>query len=243
MSALERASRAPSHTCVEHRRVLVVEDDEAVADIVRRYLRSEGYDVETVGDGLAAVARATVTPPDLVVLDLTLPGLDGLEVCRRLRATMSVPIIIVSARGDESDRIAGLEAGADDYLGKPFSPRELVARVRAVLRRLTPQSPSSSAPALTAGTITVDPRARSVTVAGRAVELRPREFDLLAFLMSRPGEAVQRETLLEQVWGYSFGGTATVSVHVRRLREKVEADPANPRHIKTVWSVGYRFDP
>lgn len=225
-------------------RLLVVEDDLKVAEILTRYLRQEGYEVEAVSDGLEALTRVRTGWADLVVLDLTLPGLDGLDVCRRIRAADPVPIIIVSARVDEADRIVGLECGADDYLCKPFSPRELVARVRAVLRRVgeTAERTSQSA-VLSAGDITVDVRTRDVSVRGAVVDVRPREFDLLAFLMSRPREVLDRETLLQAVWGYSFRGAGTLSVHVRRLREKVEADPANPRHIVTVWGVGYRFEP
>lgn len=245
MTALVRDRASVRGSSVEQgRRLLVVEDDPKVAEIVGRYLRREGYDVETVADGLDALARAEAGWPDLVVLDLTLPGLDGLDVCRRLRVAGTVPIIIVSARAREADRIIGLDCGADDYLCKPFSPRELVTRVRAVLRRAE-QSPESAVPParLSAGVITLDARTREVLVADSLVELRPREFDLLAFLMGRPREVLDRERLLEAVWGYSFGGDGTLSVHVRRLREKVEADPANPRHIITVWGVGYRFEP
>ncbi len=226
-------------------RIVVVEDDLKVAEIVGRYLRREGYEVETVADGVDALTLTEAGWPDLLVLDLTLPNLDGLDVCRRVRAAGGLPIIIVSGRARESDRIVGLESGADDYLCKPFSPRELVARVRAVLRRAVaaPSAPAADSACLSAGAITLDPRTRGVLVAGELVELRPREFELLAFLMKRPCEVLDREALLKAVWGYSFGGAGTLSVHVRRLREKVEVDASNPRHIVTVWGVGYRFQP
>jgi DNA-binding response OmpR family regulator len=231
-------------TTVEVIRVLVVDDDPNVAEVVTRYLEREGYEVETVGDGLVAVDRATADPPDLVVLDLMLPGIDGLEVCRRLRALAPVPVIMLTARGDETDRIIGLDLGADDYLAKPFSPRELTARVRAVLRRAQAPLPTAGLPAvLTAGAIEVDVPAREARVGGAVVPLTAREFELLTYLMRHPRRAFRREELLEAVWGWSYGDTSTVTVHVRRLREKIEADPAHPVHLATVWSVGYRFEP
>lgn len=236
-------------------RVLVVEDDPTVSEVVIRYLEREGYLVEASFDGADALERALADPPDLVVLDLMIPSLDGFEVCRRLRATAPVPVIMLTARGEEADRIVGLELGADDYVAKPFSPRELTARVKAVLRRAsapaTTASPATTAtrgspadPAvLRAGQLAVDTRAHEVTVGGAPVSLTAREFELLAHLMAHPRRAFRREQLLEQVWGFSHGDTSTVTVHVRRLREKVEAAPAQPRHICTVWGVGYRFDP
>jgi DNA-binding response OmpR family regulator len=231
-------------TAVDTTRVLVVDDDPNVAEVVTRYLEREGYQVETVGDGLVAVDRATADPPDLVVLDLMLPGIDGLEVCRRLRAIAPVPVIMLTARGDETDRIIGLDLGADDYLAKPFSPRELTSRVRAVLRRAQAPLPAAGlATVLTAGAIEVDVPAREARVCGAVVPLTAREFELLTYLMRNPRRAFRREELLEAVWGWSYGDTSTVTVHVRRLREKIEADPANPVHLTTVWSVGYRFEP
>jgi len=226
--------------------VLVVEDDAEVAGILREYLNRAGYEVETVGDGVAGLRRTYARWPDAIVLDLTLPQLDGLEVCRRARAaSVDVPIIILSARAEESDRILGLDCGADDYLCKPFSPRELVARVRAVLRRAPTAAVQSSGDdaRICAADIVLDQRTREVSVGGNFVDLRPREFELLTVLMSRAGEVLHRDVLLNEVWGYSFGGAGTLSVHIRRLREKVEGDPAQPRHIRTVWGVGYRFDP
>ena len=226
-------------------RILVVDDDPTVAEVVVRYLRRDGYAVDTAGDGLAALAQVQEAPPDLVVLDLMLPGLDGLEVCRRIRASSALPIIMLTARAEAVNRIAGLELGADDYLAKPFSPRELVARVKAVLRRsqATAAQPDGDGEPLVAGGLVVDVRARRVERDGHPVALTAREFDLLAFLMRHPEEVFRRETLLERVWGYTFGDTSTVTVHVRRLREKIEADPAAPAHVQTVWGVGYRFSP
>lgn len=231
-------------TAVDTVRVLVVDDDPNVAEVVTRYLEHEGYEVEAVADGLVAVDRATADPPDIVVLDLMLPGIDGLEVCRRLRALAPVPVIMLTAKGDETDRIIGLDLGADDYLAKPFSPRELVSRVRAVLRRAQSPLPPSGLPAvLVAGAVEVDVPARQATVDGVPVPLTAREFELLVYLMRNPRRAFRREELLEAVWGWSYGDPSTVTVHVRRLREKIEADPSHPVHLATVWSVGYRFEP
>ena len=225
-------------------RVLVVEDDPSVAEVVGRYLDREGFSVAVTSDGRDALNAATAVVPDLVVLDLSLPGLDGLDVLRHLRALALVPVVILTARGEESDRVQGLELGADDYVVKPFSPRELVARVRAVLRRTSHPGADPVLPdVLRCGDLEVRPGARQARVNGQAVALRAREFDLLVFLMRRPGEVCRREELLEQLWGARHGDYATLTVHVRRLREKVEADPSAPRHIKTVWGVGYRFDP
>jgi len=226
--------------------VLIVEDDPTVADVVGRYLEREGYAVETLADGAAAFERARAEPPDLILLDVMLPGMDGLELCRRLRTTSQVPIIMLTARGQEADRVIGLDLGADDYVTKPFSPRELTARVRAVLRRPPGMSEDGSptpSDVLRAGDLEVDVAAREVRLAGETVALTVREFDLLAFLMAHSHRVFRREELLERVWGYTFGDTATVTVHVRRLREKVERDPASPSHIQTVWGVGYRFEP
>ncbi len=235
MAATPRAAPVPGA------RVLVVEDDSTVADVVERYLRRDGHEVEVVGDGAIALARAEAEPPDLVILDLMLPGLDGLEVCRRLRASGTVPIIILSAAGEESDKLVGLELGADDYVAKPFSPRELAARVRTVLRRVQPAPHTRDDSPLHAGDIALDRRNRTVAVAGATVALTVREFDLLTYFMENPRCALSREMLLEQVWGYTFGDTSTVTVHVRRLREKIERDPATPAYVETVWGVGYRF--
>jgi DNA-binding response OmpR family regulator len=220
--------------------VLVVDDDPTVTDVVRRYLERAGYVVRTAPDGETGLADALAHPPALLVLDLMLPVVDGLEVFRRLRAEQPVPVIMLTARADEADRIAGLELGADDYLTKPFSPRELVLRVTAVLRRAAP------APArglLRDGGLLVDLAAREARRGGRPLALTVREFDLLAFLMQHPREAFDRTALLSQVWGWSFGDATTVTVHVRRLREKVEDDPSRPRRVITVFGIGYRYEP
>ncbi len=224
--------------------MLIVEDDPNVSEVVARYLSREGYAVETIADGAAGLQRAITDPPDLVVLDLMLPSMGGLEVCRRLREVAPVPVIMLTARGEEADRIAGLDLGADDYVAKPFSPRELTARVRAVLRRAAAPMASGAEPAvLRAGGIEVDTIAHEVRLDGELVGLTAREFDLLAHLMRNPRRALRREQLLEDVWGFTYGDTSTVTVHIRRLREKIERDPSEPRHVTTVWGVGYRFEP
>ncbi|MCB1016001.1 MAG: response regulator transcription factor [Acidimicrobiales bacterium] len=225
----------------------MIEDDPTVAEIVVRYLEREGYEAAWEADGAAGLARALDEEPDLVVLDLMLPGLDGYEICRRLRERLPVPVIMLTARGEETDRLLGLELGADDYVAKPFSPRELVARVRAVLRRAGGQVlPPAGATVVRAGTLVIDLAARQVTRRGggdpEVVTLTAREFDLLAHLCTHPGTAFRREDLLESVWGYTYGDAATVTVHVRRLREKLEDDPSEPALIRTVWGVGYRWD-
>lgn len=223
--------------------VLLVEDDGTVSEVVERYLKREGFRVEVVSDGADAVTRFD-DDVDLIVLDIMLPSMDGLEVCRRLRSKSAVPIIMLTALGEESDRIMGLELGADDYLAKPFSPRELIARVKSVLRRangtLAPQIAQGE---LKAGAIALNLDAHEVAVGGDPIELTSREFELLAWLITHPKRVFTREELLERVWGYSYGDKSTVTVHVRRLREKIEADPAHPRHVATVWGLGYRFDP
>ncbi|MET8471923.1 response regulator transcription factor [Streptomyces sp. NPDC006422] len=222
-------------------RVLVVDDDPTVAEVVAGYLARAGHRVERADDGPTALARAAAHRPDLVVLDLMLPGMDGLEVCRRMRERGPVPVIMLTARGDEDDRILGLEVGADDYVTKPFSPRELVLRVESVLRRAQPAA-ARQGPLRAAG-LTVDPAARRATRDGAELALTLREFDLLAFFLRHPGRAFSREDLMREVWGWDFGDLSTVTVHIRRLRGKVEDDPARPRLIQTVWGVGYRFEP
>lgn len=226
-------------------RILVVDDDETVREIVARYLEREGYAVEAVGNGKVALERALAEPPDLVLLDLMLPGMDGLEVCRRLRALAPVPVIMLTARGQESDRVIGLELGADDYVSKPFSPKELVARVRAVLRRATgPLAPAPAGAPLVfedAGLV-VDVAARKASLDGAPVGLTAREFELLVYLLRHPRQAFRREDLLQHVWGTRYGDTSTVTVHIRRLREKIEPDPSHPQRIATVWGIGYRWE-
>jgi DNA-binding response OmpR family regulator len=223
-------------------RVLVVDDDATVRDVVARYLGDAGYRVEVAADGESALESAASDRPDAVVLDLMLPGTDGLAVCRALRAGQPSPaIVMLTALGEEDDRIRGLELGADDYVSKPFSPRELVLRVGSVLRRTAP-SAAGTGP-LVDGALRVDVPARRATLAGAALALTTREFDLLAFLLAHPGQAFTRAELLAQVWGWEFGDQSTVTVHVRRLREKIETDPTQPRRIVKVWGTGYRYDP
>jgi DNA-binding response OmpR family regulator len=223
-------------------RVLVVEDDQTLRSVVAGYLERAGHDAATASAGLAALAAVAARPPDLMVLDVMIPELDGLEVCRRVRATNPVlPVIMLTAMGETEDRIAGLEVGADDYVTKPFSPRELVLRVDSVLRRS--QAAPVSGPSLAIGDLTVDLTSRRVTRGGVELALTARELDLLAFLLAHPGVAFRREHLMREVWGWTFGDHSTVTVHVRRLREKVEADPTHPTLIRTVWGVGYRLEP
>jgi DNA-binding response OmpR family regulator len=224
-------------------RILVVDDDATVADVVRRYLERDGYAVQLAGDGETALRLAAQHPPDLVVLDLMLPDVDGLEVCRRLRVSSDVPVVMLTALGEESDRILGLQLGADDYVTKPFSPRELVLRVGSVLRRARGPVEPGPPGTLRDGELEVDVAGRRALLRGRELALTGRELDLLLFLLRHPGQAFDRTALLERVWGWTFGDQSTVTVHVRRLREKVEDDPATPRRITTVWGVGYRYDP
>jgi len=223
--------------------VLVVDDDPIISDVLSRYLARAGHDVLTAHDGLGALDLVTRAEPELVVLDVMLPALDGFEVCRRLRSTSTVPIIMLTALGAENDRLAGLELGADDYIVKPFSPREVVLRVEAVLRRSRSQLVASAAEILRDGDLVLDLAAHDASLDGRVLALTTREFDLLAFLLRHPRRAFTREQLLEQVWQWHFGDVSTVTVHIRRLREKIEPDPAEPRRIVTVPRVGYRLDP
>jgi DNA-binding response OmpR family regulator len=226
---------------VKGSRILVVDDDPTVAEVVARYLLRDGHDVECVPDGRIALSRALADPPDLVVLDLMLPGMDGLEVCRQLRERSPVPVVMLTARGEESDRLAGLELGADDYVVKPFSPRELALRVKSVLRRAQGNLGPAGTGQLRDGDLMVDVGAHEATLNEAPLSLTAREFDLLVFLLRNPRQAFTREQLLEQVWGWSFGDSSTVTVHVRRLREKIEVDPTTPTRIQTVWGVGYRY--
>jgi DNA-binding response OmpR family regulator len=223
--------------------VLVVDDDPTVSDVVRRYLEQDGFRVRLAADGLAALAAVAAETPDLVVLDLMLGGIDGLEVCRRLRRELpDLPVVMLTALGEEADRVVGLEVGADDYVTKPFSVRELVLRVRSVLRRAAPSTEDDRPVLLRDGDLTADTGRRIAELGGRPLALTVREFDLLEFLMRHPARAWSRAQLLEQVWGWRFGDQSTVTVHVRRLREKIEADPATPIRLLTVWGVGYRYE-
>ena len=224
-------------------RILIVDDEPTVTEVVERYLVREGYEVASAADGADGLRLAREWSPGLVVLDLMLPSVDGLEVCRQLRRESQVPIIMLTARGEETDRVVGLEMGADDYLVKPFSPRELVARVKAVLRRVDAAPVHVSGDAIRFEGIVIDPQGRQVTVGGYEVNLTAKEFDLLRFLAANHGQVFSRSQLMDQVWDFTFAAdSSTVTVHIRRLREKVEANPMRPRYIKTVWGVGYKFD-
>ena len=226
-------------------RVLVVDDEPVLVDTIRYKLRREGYEVHVAGDGQEALRLAQASAPDIVVLDLMLPGLDGLEVCRQLRRESTVPILMLTAKDDEVDKIVGLEVGADDYMTKPFSLHELVARVRAMLRRSRMQqsvgTPEAEQP-VRSGDLEADSLQRRVQLRGEPLQLKPKEFDLLVYLMQHRGRVLTRDQLLEKVWGYTFGGdTRTVDVHIRWLREKIEENPGSPRRLETVRGVGYRF--
>ena len=222
--------------------VLVVDDEPKIVDVVREYLEHAGFSVRTAGDGPAALERARALSPDLIVLDLGLPGLDGLDVARQLRRSSLVPVIILTARGDEVDRIIGLELGADDYLVKPFSPRELVARVRAVLRRVDERDTVTGDEALVRGDVVVDPARRRVTVAGRPVDLTPTEFDLVAHLARQPGRVFTRAQLLTAIHGVTVESyERAVDAHIKNLRRKLEPDPRHPRYVLTAHGIGYRF--
>ena len=222
--------------------VLVVDDEPIVRDVIVRYLRRDGYTTLEAGDGDRARELIETAEPALVVLDLMLPGADGLELCRWIRGRSDLPVIMLTARGEEADRIVGLELGADDYVTKPFSPRELAARVRSVLRRSGGRAERPER--LEYADVVLDGASREVTRAGETVSLTAREFDLLWFLAANPRRVFSRSHLMDRVWGHAPAlDTGTVTVHIRRLREKLEADPSRPAHLQTVWGVGYRFDP
>lgn len=236
-------SGSPARTGDVTGRVLVVDDDLTIRDVVRRYLERDGHQVIVAGDGETALTLAGRDEPDLVVLDLMLPGIDGLQVCRTLRSRSAVPVVMLTALGEESDRIVGLQLGADDYVTKPFSPAELALRVTSVLRRSRAATIPAQPEVLADGELSVDVAARRATWGGAGLALTGREFDLLVFLMRHPGTAFSRSELLQQVWGWSFGDHSTVTVHVRRLREKLAPGSVPPARIVTVWGVGYRYDP
>lgn len=226
-------------------RILVVEDEGTVAEVVGRYLERDGFKVRRVADGARVMQAVSEFRPDLVILDVMLPNRNGLDICRDLRANGSTPVILLTARGEESDKILGLGLGADDYVSKPFSPGELVARVKAQLRRVQidtrPPRPDGK---LRGGLIALDPRQRTCEVSDVPVALTPKEFDLLHFLIAHPGRVFSRDELLDAVWDRDFvGDPSTVTVHIRRLREKIEPDPDRPTHVKAVWGMGYKFDP
>lgn len=224
--------------------ILVVEDEPSIAEVVELYLRRAGFNVKVVGDGQAALDAVDRRMPDLVVLDIMLPNIDGFEITRWLRDQGNVPIIMLTARRGEADRIAGLEMGADDYVVKPFSPQELVSRVRAVLRRTLGTAEEDVESPIKFEDITIDPQTRLVILDDEEINLTAKEFDLLWLLARHPRQVFTRQQLLERVWGLSeFIDPGTVTVHVRRLREKIEPNPSDPEHIKTVWGVGYKFEP
>lgn len=230
----------------QSRRILVVDDEEAIREVLAQYLRRAGFVVLEAADGPTALRIATTTPPDLLILDLMLPGMDGLAVCRQLRETLAAPILMLTARSEEDDTLDGFRAGADDYVTKPFSPREVVMRAQAIMRRVE----ATTAPAMALddtlifGELVIKPQLRQAERDGASLDLTAREFDLLRFLASHPRQVFSRQQLLDQVWGYDyFGDPSTVTVHIRRLREKVERDPAEPARLKTVWGVGYKFEP
>jgi len=229
---------------MEEATILVVDDDPTVSEVVSIYLERAGYEVVTASDGQEALETLESQPPHLVVLDLMLPEVGGLEITRWLRARGDIPIIMLTARGAESDRILGLELGADDYVVKPFSPQELVSRVKALLRRAYGPTARENRRPLEFENLWIDPETRVVEVEGETVELTAKEFDLLWELAQRPRRVFNRDQLLDRVWGLTeYIDPSTVTVHVHRLREKIEADPSNPRHLQTVWGVGYKFEP
>ncbi len=225
-------------------RILVVEDETSIADVVARYLRRDGHDVETVADGTAAIERFEESDPELIVLDLMLPGLDGQEVLRRVRAAGNTPVVILTAKGEELDRLLGFGLGADDYVTKPFSPRELAARVQAVLRRASQERPAAANGGIRIGDLLIDGTTREVERAGEPIPMTAREFDLVYFLAQHPGQVFNRDQLIDAVWDYhAISDPGTVTVHIRRIRAKLEPDPSRPRYLKTVWGVGYKLEP
>jgi DNA-binding response OmpR family regulator len=228
------------------RRVLIVDDEASLREVLGQYLRLEGFLTLEVADGVEALQVAKRTPPDLIILDLMLPGIDGVEVCRRLREMTAAPILMLTARREEADKLDGFQAGADDYVTKPFSPREVVMRVRAIMRRVEVTTVPAMAldDVVRIGSLVISPRTRSVERDGQPVVVTTKEFDLLYFLARRPRQVFTRQQLLDHLWDFTYyGDPSAVTVHIRRLREKVETNPANPRHIKTVWGIGYKFEP
>ncbi len=244
LAAAPSAGNAPTRAGTNHgvTTVLVVDDEAIVREIAVRYLERAGYATCEAADGPTARRLLEEQPPDLVVLDIMLPGIDGLELCRWIRSRSDLPVIMLTARGEEADRIVGLELGADDYVTKPFSPRELAARVRTVLRRVAPADRPQEV--LRFGDVELDSGTREVRRGGEDVRLTAKEFDLLWFLASHPRRVFGRDQLMSRVWGYEAAlDTGTITVHMRRLREKIEADPSRPQHLQTVWGVGYRLLP
>lgn len=224
--------------------IAVVEDEPSISEVVSLYLKRAGFQAVVYSDGSAAQEGLKRQLPDLLVLDIMLPKVDGFTLIHELRDRSDVPIILLTSRRDESDRIAGLELGADDYVVKPFSPQELVSRVRAVLRRVSKDEKNSMVSPITLSDLSMDPQTRSVNAHGQAISLTAKEFEMLYHLARHPRQVFSRDQLLESIWGISdYIDPSTVTVHIRRLREKIEADPANPAHLQTVWGVGYKFEP
>jgi DNA-binding response OmpR family regulator len=223
--------------------VLVVDDEETIREVVRRYLERDGFNVKEAADGFKALDIIRYEPPDLIVLDLMLPGIDGLSLTQHIRQNRQIPIIMLTAKGEASDRIRGLDMGADDYIAKPFSPQEVISRVRAVLRRTKADSHPHSGNSLEFQDLNIDPTSRSVSVMGAPIILTAKEFDLLYFFASNPRQVFSRAQLLDKVWGDElYTDPSTVTVHIRRLREKIESDPSKPQYLLTVWGVGYKFE-
>ena len=224
--------------------IAIVEDEPSISEVVSLYLKRAGYQVKLYADGLAAQEAFACQIPDLIILDVMLPGMDGFALTRSLRNQSEVPIILLTSRREESDRIAGLELGADDYVVKPFSPQELVSRVRAVLRRISKEEKSHTEAPISFPSLSMDPQTRIVVAQGQEISLTAKEFDMLYHFIRHPHLVFSRDQLLEDVWGLSeFIDPSTVTVHIRRLREKIETDPSKPAHLQTVWGVGYKFEP
>ena len=223
--------------------ILVVDDEETIREVVRRYLEREGFSVQEAADGYEALDAIRINSPDLIVLDLMLPGIDGLSLTQHIRQDRHIPIIMLTAKGEASDRIRGLDMGADDYIAKPFSPQEVVSRIRAVLRRSGADNTSNSGNSLEFQDLNIDPTSRAVTLKDKKITLTAKEFDLLYFFASNPRQVFSRVQLLDKVWGDElYTDPSTVTVHIRRLREKIENNPSNPEYLLTVWGVGYKFE-
>jgi DNA-binding response OmpR family regulator len=238
-----KKGRKNQGNCMNAPEILVVEDEPSIAEVVELYLRRAGYQVRAVNDGNAALRLLEERLPDLVILDVMLPGMDGFSILRWLRDRSDTPVIFITARREEVERIAGLELGADDYVVKPFSPQELVSRVRAVLRRIHREEDKANKP-LTYGDLSIDPQTRLITLSGQEIALTSREFDLLWLLAQHPRQVFSRGQLLERVWGVTeYIDPGTVTVHLRRLREKIEKDASHPTRLVTIWGVGYKFEP
>ena len=223
--------------------ILIVDDEETIREVVRRYLEREGYSVKEAADGFEALDLIRSSSPDLIILDLMLPGIDGLSLTQHIRQDRQIPILMLTAKGEANDRIRGLDLGADDYMAKPFSPQEVVSRVRAILRRTDKETEVGIGKKLIFGNLAIDPVSRMVSLEGDKVTLTAKEFDLIYFFASNPRQVFSRLQLLEHVWGDElYTDPSTVTVHIRRLREKIESDPSQPKYLLTVWGIGYKFE-